>query len=303
MAISTFGLNDRKPSQKGRWVTVDLHIHSIYSDGGFTPAQILKYATAHFLDAVAIADHSEIKGALEGKTLAEKELKAPLVLTAQEVSAGNRFHFLLVNCNTPQSDFNKENILARLTEHRRQGGITILAHPWTMPNTKWARSCLRDLIADDLVDGIELFNSAALEISDVRELWQRMWEEWIDPDHLAVLGGSDFHHLHKGRYIGTGRSYLKVYSPGEQGIIDALRARRCVAGLFGIKNENEFGLLWGEEPWSTELQSLRDNLQKKLSCLNRFSPDYLRLFLTLFEAGHYQYLTDLLETSIYSDRR
>jgi hypothetical protein len=294
MAISTLGLNNRKPIPRGRWVTADLHIHSIYSDGGFTPAQILKYAAVHFLDAVAIADHSEIKGALEGKNLAEKGLQSPLVLTAQEVSAGNRFHFLLVNCNTPLSDLNKEKILDCLAEHRRQGGITILAHPWTMPDTKWARSCFRDLLAADLVDGIELFNSAALEISNIQKIWEKIWEEWISPYKLAVLGGSDFHHLHKGRYIGTGRTYLKVYSCGEQGIIDALRARRCVAGLFGFKNENESGLLWGQEPWSADLQRFRENLQKKLVGLSRYPSVYRRLFWNLYEAGHYQYLADLL---------
>lgn len=294
MANPVFGLNNRKPNSRGRWVSTDLHIHSIYSDGGFTPAQILKYAAFHFLDVIAISDHSEVKGALEGKTLAENDSKFPLVLTAQEVSAGNRFHFLLINSGAPQPDFTKENILDRLAEHRRFGGVTVLAHPWTMPNTKWARSCLRDLLAADLVDGIELFNSAALEIADVQELWQRIWEEWIGPYKLGVLGGSDFHHLHKSHYIGTGRTYLKVYSPGEQGIIDALLARRCVAGLFSNQKETQSGLLWGQEPWFTDLRWFRENLQKKLVSLNRYPPAYRRLFLNLYEAGHYQYLADLL---------
>ncbi len=298
MANLTFGLNNRKPNQRGRWVTADLHIHSIYSDGGFTPAEIIKYAAAHFLDAIAIADHSEIKGALEGKTFAENSPELPLVIAAQEVSAGNRFHFLLINSNVSRSQFTKENIIDSLAEHRRLGGVTVLAHPWTMPNTKWARSCLRDLINADLIDGIELFNSAALEISGVNDIWQRIWEEWIGPYKLAVLGGSDFHHLHKGRYIGSGRTYLKVYSPGEQGIVDALRAKRCVAGLFGNRMDTEglsdTSLLWGQEPWSSDLQRFRENLQKKLVGLYRYSPTYHRLFLTLFNGGHYQYLADLL---------
>jgi len=233
------GFNNKKTYQKGRWVTADLHIHSVYSDGGFTPAQILKYAEVHFLDAVAIADHSEIKGALEGKALAEKDPELPLTITAQEVSAGNRFHFLLINSNKPYSEFTRDNILNSLVEHRRLGGITVVAHPWTMPKTKWTWSCLRDLIAADLIDGIELFNSAALEIPDIRTVWRRIWEEWIGPNKLAVFGGSDFHFLHKRRYIGTGRTYLKVYSPGELGIIEALRFRRCVAGLFGNPTDGE----------------------------------------------------------------
>lgn len=291
MANMVPGFN-KKLNPKGRWITADLHIHSIYSDGGFSPARILKYATVHFLEAIAIADHSEIKGAIEGRTLAEKDPGMPLVLAAQEVSAGNRFHFLLINSSAPQPEFTKENIIDLLTNHRRLGGVTVVAHPWTMPNTKWARSCLKELITADLIDGIELFNSAALEISEVRDVWQRIWEEWIGPYQLAVLGGSDFHHLYKGRYIGSGRTYLKVYSRSVQGVLDALRARRCVAGLFGHQNDEEEGLLWGQDPWSAELQRFRENLQKKL--VDCYLPDYQRFFSALYKGGHYQYLADLL---------
>ncbi len=298
MSNTGAGINIKKPNYKGRWVTVDLHVHSVYSDGGFTPAQILKYAEFHFLDAIAIADHSEIKGALEGKALRESDPELPLIITAQEVSAGNRFHFLLINSSKPRPEFTRDNILDNLDEHRRLGGITVVAHPWTMPNTKWTRSCLRDLITADLVDGIELFNSAALEIPDIRIIWRRIWEEWIAPNKLGVFGGSDFHNLHKGRYIGTGRTYLKVYAPGEQGILDALRARRCVAGLFGYPTKGEGSastdLLWGQEPWSTDLQLFREKLRKRLAGLNRYGAAYRRLFSSLFEAGHYQYLADLL---------
>jgi hypothetical protein len=298
MPNPTAGINIKR-TQKGRWVTADLHIHSIYSDGGFTPAEILKYGASHFIDAVAIADHSEIKGAMEAKALAENHPELPVTLSAQEVSAGNRFHFLLINSYRSYSEFTRDNIMDRLEEHRQLGGLTVVAHPWTIPNSKWARSCLRDLIVADLVDGIELFNSAALEISGIRNIWEGIWEEWIGPYKLGVFGGSDFHHLHKGRYIGNGRTYLKVYLPGEQGIIDALRARRCVAGLFGNRTNRgdsiEVGLLWGQEPWSTDLQRFRENLHKRLiTGLSRYSPAYRRLFLNLFELGNYQLLSDLL---------
>ncbi|NLY74032.1 MAG: CehA/McbA family metallohydrolase [Firmicutes bacterium] len=291
------GINFKKSYQNGRWITADLHIHSIYSDGGFTPGQILKYAAHHFLDVVAIADHSATEGGLEAKSLGKGKPELPLAIMAQEVSAGDRFHFLLLNCGEPQSDFNRDNLGDRLAEHRRQGGVTVLAHPWTMPKAKWARSCLRDLIAADLIDGFELFNSASLNIPDISEVWRRLWEEWIAPYKLGVFGGSDFHHLRKGRYIGTGRTYLKVFAPGEAGIIDALRARRCVAGLFGHQRpaelQSDAGLIWGREPWLSELQWLRDSLQQKMTELNRFAPAYRKLFVNLFEAGHYQLLADL----------
>lgn len=45
---------------------VDLHIHSYYSDGTLAPEEIITQAKAKGLEKIAITDHNEIKGMLEG---------------------------------------------------------------------------------------------------------------------------------------------------------------------------------------------------------------------------------------------
>lgn len=46
---------------------IDLHIHSIYSDGLFTPKEIVNYASKKGLSAISITDHDTISGLDEGR--------------------------------------------------------------------------------------------------------------------------------------------------------------------------------------------------------------------------------------------
>jgi predicted metal-dependent phosphoesterase TrpH len=50
---------------------IDLHIHTIYSDGTDTPLEILQKAEALKLSQVAITDHNCVAGAIEGAELAK----------------------------------------------------------------------------------------------------------------------------------------------------------------------------------------------------------------------------------------
>jgi predicted metal-dependent phosphoesterase TrpH len=45
---------------------IDLHIHSNYSDGAFTPEELVQRASAAELAAIAIADHDSVAGVSEG---------------------------------------------------------------------------------------------------------------------------------------------------------------------------------------------------------------------------------------------
>lgn len=63
---------------------VDLHVHTIYSDGTFTPAQVVERALAEGLVAVGIADHDSTLGIEEAMSAAaEKEIE---VVPAVELS-------------------------------------------------------------------------------------------------------------------------------------------------------------------------------------------------------------------------
>ena len=48
----------------------DLHIHSIYSDGSLTPAQIVSEARARNVELISVCDHNEVRSTLEAAALA-----------------------------------------------------------------------------------------------------------------------------------------------------------------------------------------------------------------------------------------
>ena len=66
-------------------MAVDLHIHSTFSDGTLTPAQIVAAALAKNLTAIALADHDTISGIAPAQDAAARsEMR---VLPAVEISA------------------------------------------------------------------------------------------------------------------------------------------------------------------------------------------------------------------------
>jgi hypothetical protein len=284
-----------------RWVSIDLHVHSIYSGGSLTPLEILNSAGRALLDAVAISDHHEVRGAIEGQIIAETTPFLPLVVASQEVSAGEHCHFLLIGSTKAQPAIGRNQIVEAVRLHRQGGGAVILAHPWTALKNSWVKGLLRELIAERLLDGMELGNSSIFELERGNTGGVRtIWDEWVLPYQLAVVGGSDYHYADRNRVIGGGRTYLKVSAPGETGIIEALRARRAVAGLFGSSELDLPGLASGKriflglEPWRGEIIRLNTSLQRTLMDGRRFAPKTARILWQLVETGHFQAVRELI---------
>jgi hypothetical protein len=290
-----------KAREAYRWVSVDFHVHSIYSGGSLTPLEIIKSAGQALLDAVAISDHHEVRGAIEGQIISGNSQFLPLVITAQEISIGSHCHFLLIGSTRAQEDLGRGQIGETLRRHRQNGGAVILAHPWTALKNSWFKGVLRELLAEGLLDGIELGNASIYEMDPGNvTVIRAIWDEWALPYQLAVTGGSDYHYTDRSRVIGGGRTYLKTATPGESGIIEALRARRAVAGLFGPKELNLLGLasgksvLLGQEPWREELLRLKASLQRTLSGDRRLNSKTAAVLWQLAEAGHFQIVRELL---------
>lgn len=51
--------------------TIDLHMHSIYSDGTYTPTELVTYAKKKGLSAISLTDHDTIDGLNEARQQAE----------------------------------------------------------------------------------------------------------------------------------------------------------------------------------------------------------------------------------------
>lgn len=48
----------------------DMHIHSLYSDGTYSPEEIVRIARASNVELISICDHNQVRGAIEAESLA-----------------------------------------------------------------------------------------------------------------------------------------------------------------------------------------------------------------------------------------
>lgn len=73
----------------------DLHLHTVFSDGTYTPAGLVKEAKAQGLSSIAVADHDTVKGiipTLEAAKRLDLEIIPGIELTAEY--EGLEIHFL-----------------------------------------------------------------------------------------------------------------------------------------------------------------------------------------------------------------
>ena len=93
-----------------RWFsmdTIDLHTHSTFSDGTFTPLQLVKYAEEKGLKAFAITDHDTTEGIKEAKSI-ETNVE---VISGVEISTRydkKEIHIVGLYVNENDADLNKK---------------------------------------------------------------------------------------------------------------------------------------------------------------------------------------------------
>jgi len=138
----------------------DLHLHSLYSDGTASVAQILDHVErATDLDVVAITDHERIDGALRAAERHRDGAYSFDLVVGEEITT-RRGHVLAL--------FITERLPAlrpldeTLERIHAQGGIAIAAHPMAPIPLSVGRRSLRQVRdhADEAVafDALELFN-------------------------------------------------------------------------------------------------------------------------------------------------
>ena len=87
--------------------TIDLHTHSKFSDGTFTPLQLVKYAEEKGLKAFALTDHDTTEGVKEAKSI-ETNVE---VISGVEISTRydkKEIHIVGLYVNENDADLNKQ---------------------------------------------------------------------------------------------------------------------------------------------------------------------------------------------------
>ena len=100
---------------------IDLHVHTIYSDGTFTPREAVELAASRGLDTIALTDHDTTNGLSEGMDAGE-EIGVQVVpgVEFSTVYRGEGVHVLCYLMDPEDPDLSSE--LRRLQEDRLSRG-------------------------------------------------------------------------------------------------------------------------------------------------------------------------------------
>lgn len=139
---------------------IDLHAHTIYSDGTFTPAETVALALERGLEAVSISDHDSTEGLREAFAAAEgTRLEVVPGVEFSAVHDGHGIHVLAYWMDVEDREFQGE--LTRLREDRFARGERMVAklrelgYPITFDRVKEiaeGKNIVRPHIAQALVE-------------------------------------------------------------------------------------------------------------------------------------------------------
>ncbi len=106
-------------------MSIDLHIHSVYSDGSQTPAELVRLAAAKGLNAISLTDHDTMDGTAEA--LAEGAREGIEILPGLELSALHRNTYMhILGYGMEHDDPDLTAGLLRLQNAREERNVKII---------------------------------------------------------------------------------------------------------------------------------------------------------------------------------
>lgn len=188
-----------------RPLRADFHIHTLYSDGRSTPAEMLIRARELGLDVAVITDHNHYQASVEGIE-AQERLELNLVTMPGEEVSGPNWHILSIRADAAIHDLSTaaftdqdidpgsyEALRWAIEATQAHGGRAYLAHPyWAVERGYHLPVPFYERVLDEgILDGLELLGDVRYE-NNVRSL-ARYLDYRAAGGTIPILGNSDTH--------------------------------------------------------------------------------------------------------------
>ncbi len=217
----------------------DFHIHTLYSDGHSTPAEMLIRARELGLDVAVITDHNSYQASIEGIE-AQQRLGLNLITMPGEEVSGPNWHILSIRadaaiyelstaaCTDQDIDsWSYEALRWAIETTQAHGGRAYLAHPyWAVERGYHLPVPIYErVLAEGILDGLELLGGVRYE-NNVRSL-ARYLDFRAAGGAIPILGNSDTHRTD--HTYGTYWTLVLARELTPEGVLDAIAEGWSVA--------------------------------------------------------------------------
>lgn len=209
-------------SSAGNIVTVpthfkrlELHNHTVESDGSLTCEELTEYLAADHVDAFAITDHNTTSGQAKIEKLLEKK-HYPIELIHGMEYTTYFGHILCLNLTkyVPWNSIDQHRPELLFEAARKKGALVGIAHPFSYGDP-FARGCRFEMTVTDYskVDFIEIFNNPE-SLHEVNERGTNLWMSLIFSGYkITATSGMDLHN--RAKLAGCYATYIEGKNGGD----------------------------------------------------------------------------------------
>ena len=197
-----------------RFKRLELHNHTVESDGNLTCQELTEYLAADHVDAFAITDHNTTSGQKKIEQLLE-EKHYPISLIRGMEYTTYFGHILCLNLAkyVPWNSIDQHRPELLFEAAREKGALVGIAHPFSYGDP-FARGCRFEMTISDYskVDFIEIFNNPE-PLHEVNERGTNLWMSLIFSGYqITATSGMDLHN--RAKLAGCYATYIEGKNGG-----------------------------------------------------------------------------------------
>ena len=197
-----------------RFKRLELHNHTVESDGSLTCQELTEYLAADHVDAFAITDHNTISGQKKiGQLLEEKHYPISLIRGMEYTTYFGHILCLNLPKYVPWNSIDQHRPELLFEAAREKGALVGIAHPFSYGDP-FARGCRFEMTVSDYskVDFIEIFNNPE-PLHEVNERGTNLWMSLIFSGYqITATSGMDLHN--RAKLAGCYATYIEGKNGG-----------------------------------------------------------------------------------------